>query len=82
MRFSRVVPVSSTVCTCRLPERLEGIEPANARERGFVEVEVIHFPEYRSVIYRCVQCNQEFEGWYEGGGFQFRRIEKRPASLA
>ena len=66
-----------TVCDCDLNARTEGIEPANARARGFREEEVIHFPDSRSVIYRCTRCGRRFEGWYEGRGFHFAPIEEQ-----
>ncbi|MDA1193345.1 MAG: hypothetical protein O3A46_16845 [Candidatus Poribacteria bacterium] len=62
---------SVSSCDCDLPERAKGIEPHTARQRGFEEIEVIHFPEYRSVIYRCRRCGKRFEGWFEGEGFIF-----------
>lgn len=65
-------------CDCNLPERLDGIQSANANERGFLEIEVIHFPEYRSIIYQCVRCGRQFEGWYEWGLYNFEPLLDAP----
>jgi len=58
-------------CDCSLAERTEGIRPANARDRGFVEIEILHAPEMRSVFYACVRCGRRFEAFYESGEFHF-----------
>lgn len=62
---------NSIVCDCPLEARLNGIAPSNSRKRGFIEMEVIHFPEYRSVIYACERCGKRFEGFFEGGEYHF-----------
>lgn len=71
MRFEQPLMPRRSVCDCQLDDRLRGISHANARERGFVELEILHSPELRSVFYACSRCGRRFEAFYEVGKFHF-----------
>lgn len=68
---SNAAPLERSPCDCRIEERTAGISLANARERGFAEIEILHTPDYRSVFYACARCGRRFEAFHEGGDFHF-----------
>jgi len=69
--MDRSVNHADGVCDCDLEARTAGLTPGNARARGFVELEVIHLPEHRTIIYSCARCARRFEGFHERGSYRF-----------
>lgn len=71
MQIEKSLTRRQALCDCQLDDRVNGISHANARERGFVELEILHLPELRSVFYACARCGRRFEAFYESGKFHF-----------